>query len=170
MADQRAGTRGGVYPAPGRRLLRPFRAARRVWRARPWIPVHAGLLARDALPRGADARREEGRLLGAARRTAEWLVEVQDEDGAPVMARAAKIALDEVAAGQVLFTRDPRLYGAIPGSRPVWGNYLSFACPNWARKFFLDALAEGRPQAASEVTGTSAMRPRGDRVREPCPE
>jgi len=30
--------------------------------------------------------------------------------------------------------------GAIPGSFPVWGRYEPFAFPNWATKFFCDAL------------------------------
>ncbi|HMC97772.1 MAG TPA: prenyltransferase/squalene oxidase repeat-containing protein, partial [Flavobacteriales bacterium] len=36
--------------------------------------------------------------------------------------------------------------GALPGSVPLWGRYEKFACPNWASKYFADALlcAEGR--------------------------
>jgi uncharacterized protein YyaL (SSP411 family) len=30
--------------------------------------------------------------------------------------------------------------GAIPGSFPIWGRYEPFAFPNWASKFFADAL------------------------------
>ena len=30
--------------------------------------------------------------------------------------------------------------GAIPGSYPLWGKYFSFSYPNWATKFFADAL------------------------------
>lgn len=30
--------------------------------------------------------------------------------------------------------------GAISGSYPIWGNYQRFAFPNWAAKFFIDAL------------------------------
>jgi hypothetical protein len=30
--------------------------------------------------------------------------------------------------------------GALPGSFPVWGKYEPFAFPNWANKFFADAL------------------------------
>jgi uncharacterized protein YyaL (SSP411 family) len=30
--------------------------------------------------------------------------------------------------------------GGLPGSWPVWGQYMRFALPNWAAKFFLDAL------------------------------
>jgi hypothetical protein len=30
--------------------------------------------------------------------------------------------------------------GGVPGSFPVWGEYCSLTAPNWAAKFFLDAL------------------------------
>jgi uncharacterized protein YyaL (SSP411 family) len=35
----------------------------------------------------------------------------------------------------------PELRGALGGSSPVWGKYQRFAFPNWAAKFFVDALA-----------------------------
>lgn len=31
-------------------------------------------------------------------------------------------------------------YGALPGSFPLWGKYEPFAYPNWATKYFADAL------------------------------
>ena len=34
----------------------------------------------------------------------------------------------------------PDTLGAIPGSFPMWGRYEPFAYPNWAAKFFADAL------------------------------
>jgi hypothetical protein len=38
--------------------------------------------------------------------------------------------------------------GAIPGSFPIWGRYEPFAFPNWATKFFCDALL-----LEKEITG-----------------
>ena len=35
---------------------------------------------------------------------------------------------------------DPVVRGAIPGSAPIWGAYSRFEFPNWAAKFFADAL------------------------------
>ena len=35
---------------------------------------------------------------------------------------------------------DNNTFGAIPGSFPLWGRYEPFAFPNWATKFFCDAL------------------------------
>ena len=41
---------------------------------------------------------------------------------------------------QDLRTRRPGIRGAIKGSHPVWGRYLFGTFPNWAVKFFMDAL------------------------------
>ena len=30
--------------------------------------------------------------------------------------------------------------GALFGSQPLWGRYEAFGCPNWASKYFLEAL------------------------------
>lgn len=32
------------------------------------------------------------------------------------------------------------VFGAIAGSRPIWGGYIHFMYPNWATKFFIDSL------------------------------
>lgn len=36
--------------------------------------------------------------------------------------------------------KDDRLRGAIAGSFPIWGAYIHYCYPNWASKFFADAL------------------------------
>lgn len=41
---------------------------------------------------------------------------------------------------QNITTSDADIFGAIPGSSPLWGEYERLAFPNWATKFFLDAL------------------------------
>lgn len=41
---------------------------------------------------------------------------------------------------QLLSPKDKRIRGAIAGSYPIWGAYQRFAFPNWAAKFFVDAL------------------------------
>jgi hypothetical protein len=38
------------------------------------------------------------------------------------------------------FKEKENTLGAIPGSFPVWGRYEPFAFPNWATKFFCDAI------------------------------
>ena len=47
--------------------------------------------------------------------------------------------LAEVIGCQVLKGNLNRV-GALPGSAPIWGAYLPFRYPNWAAKFFLDAI------------------------------
>jgi len=48
--------------------------------------------------------------------------------------------LDDVAATQDVTSRDKPYYGAIKGSLPVYGRYAPLQYPNWATKFFIDAL------------------------------
>lgn len=57
---------------------------------------------------------------------------------------AALLALDGVKAAQLMRNRAPGLRGGVPGSAPMWGRYLSLACPNWPAKFFVDALLAKR--------------------------
>lgn len=53
---------------------------------------------------------------------------------------AALKAIDQVKARQALGTGNADVRGAISGSHPLWGYYLRLAFPNWAAKFFADAL------------------------------
>jgi prenyltransferase beta subunit len=39
-----------------------------------------------------------------------------------------------------LENRNPGIRGALKGASPIWGKYMRFSYPNWATKFFLDAL------------------------------
>jgi uncharacterized protein YyaL (SSP411 family) len=42
-------------------------------------------------------------------------------------------------SGQPVEIANPAV-GGVPGSFPIWGEYMRFAFPNWAAKFYLDAL------------------------------
>lgn len=53
---------------------------------------------------------------------------------------AAWRAIAYVKRTQRLEEDDPIVRGAIPGSAPIWGDYSRFEFPNWAAKFFADAL------------------------------
>lgn len=53
---------------------------------------------------------------------------------------AAWRAIAYVKRTQRLADNDPVIRGAIPGSAPIWGAYSRFEFPNWAAKFFADAL------------------------------
>jgi uncharacterized protein YyaL (SSP411 family) len=49
-------------------------------------------------------------------------------------------ALEYVMSTQDISTTDPNVRGGIKGSNPVWGCYASMSFPNWATKFFVDAM------------------------------
>jgi hypothetical protein len=55
---------------------------------------------------------------------------------------AAEQAIGLVSRAQLLDHQDPNLRGGIPGSDPIWGAYISLALPNWAAKYYIDALLD----------------------------
>lgn len=78
-------------------------------------------------------------LTGNAQLAIAWM-RIYQRNRDPRYLKAASGAIDIVAAKQVKQARDPNLVGAIPGSSPSWGRYMAFRYPNWAAKFFMDAL------------------------------
>lgn len=58
----------------------------------------------------------------------------------PAFVDAAERVNRYLMATQDLTSRNPGLRGGIRGSFPIHGGYLRYAVPNWATKFFLDAL------------------------------
>jgi hypothetical protein len=52
---------------------------------------------------------------------------------------SAESALDQIKRWQY-FSRNSRLHGGLPGSKPLGGRYMRFSIPNWGVKFFIDAL------------------------------
>ncbi len=59
--------------------------------------------------------------------------------GALKFKAAANSFLSEIMGFQKLGA-NKNTFGALPGSAPFWGAYLPFRYPNWAAKFFLDAM------------------------------
>jgi len=55
---------------------------------------------------------------------------------------AARKAVIFVAKRQDLKTINKNIFGGIPGSSPIYGRYERFKYPNWAAKFFADALLD----------------------------
>jgi hypothetical protein len=53
---------------------------------------------------------------------------------------AALKILEMVKATQNLVSKNPGVRGGVPGCYPCWGKYNPFSFPNWATKFFADAL------------------------------
>jgi folate-dependent phosphoribosylglycinamide formyltransferase PurN len=72
-----------------------------------------------------------------------WL-HMYREHGDPRLLNAALKAIDIVKAGQVMDGGPPGVLGGVAGSQPVWGAYIPHAFPNWAVKYFIDALLEKR--------------------------
>ncbi|MBC8262797.1 MAG: hypothetical protein H8E47_01550 [Anaerolineales bacterium] len=58
----------------------------------------------------------------------------------PSYLESARRAVAFVAATQDLRTSNANIRGAIAGSHPIYGHYERFKYPNWAAKFFIDAL------------------------------
>jgi len=80
-------------------------------------------------------------LTGNAQMALIWL-ELHRLFGDPMLVSAACKAIDLVKRAQPMSAGDPGILGGIPGSDPVWGDYLYMRIPNWAAKFFVDALIE----------------------------
>jgi hypothetical protein len=78
-------------------------------------------------------------LTGLAQMSLNWirLAQVTGDAGFRDHARAGLACLKTT---QRLETRDPVVRGGIAGSLPIWGDYSRFEYPNWAAKFFADAL------------------------------
>ena len=54
--------------------------------------------------------------------------------------QAADRLVDFLKATQRLDTGNPAIDGALPGSFPIFGDYMKGGYPNWATKYLLDAL------------------------------
>ena len=68
-----------------------------------------------------------------------WL-RLYERTGDATLLTAAFKAIDEVKQAQDLDNPNPGIRGGIPGSFPIWGEYITNAIPNWAAKYFIDAL------------------------------
>ena len=73
------------------------------------------------------------------------------------LVNAALKAIDLVKLAQPMRNPNPGLFGGVPGSDPVHGSYIEGAVPNWAAKYFIDALLEKR-RILAELR-TEAMKP-----------
>jgi hypothetical protein len=62
---------------------------------------------------------------------------------------AAQHIIEFVKSAQSLTSWSPGVRGAVPGSFPCWGKYFPLGFPNWAAKFFADALMLSEAVAAS---------------------
>ncbi|WP_053334302.1 formyltransferase family protein [Gemmatimonas phototrophica] len=61
-------------------------------------------------------------------------------DNDPRKLNVALRLIDAVCGAQQLDHGNPGVRGGIAGSFPVWGSYIYASLPNWAAKFFIDAV------------------------------
>lgn len=78
-------------------------------------------------------------LTGVAQMSLNW-TRLAQETGDKSLHVPARGALAYLALQQRLSDPDPAVRGALAGSQPIWGDYSRFEFPNWAAKFFADAL------------------------------
>ncbi|MCB1852662.1 MAG: terpene cyclase/mutase family protein [Gammaproteobacteria bacterium] len=78
-------------------------------------------------------------LTGSAQMSLNWtrLAQITGDDAFREHARSA---LSYLKRSQKLDDSDDAVRGGIAGSLPIWGGYSRFEFPNWAAKFFADAL------------------------------
>jgi hypothetical protein len=78
-------------------------------------------------------------LTGNAQVSIVWL-KLYNLTGDVEFLSSAKKLLDQVKSKQNLKSSNLGIKGAIAGSFPIWGGYREYSYPNWAAKFFSDAL------------------------------
>ena len=78
-------------------------------------------------------------LTGVAQMSLNW-TRLAQATGSDALRRNARSALEYLKTTQRLDHPDPAVRGGIAGSAPIWGDYSRFEYPNWAAKFFADAL------------------------------
>ncbi len=89
-------------------------------------------------------------LTGNAQHALIWL-HMYEEHGDPRLLNAALKAIDIVKAAQAMDAEDLGVRGGIAGSQPVWGEYIPHAFPNWAAKYFVDALLAKQKALETEI-------------------
>jgi hypothetical protein len=78
-------------------------------------------------------------LTGVAQMSVNWTRCAQAAGAAELRGNARK-ALSLLKRCQRLHDDDEVAHGSLAGSMPIWGAYSRFEFPNWAAKFFADAL------------------------------
>ena len=78
-------------------------------------------------------------LTGTAQMSLNW-TRLAQETGAEDLREPARRALAYLKTTQRLDHPAAEVRGGIAGSEPIWGDYSRFEYPNWAAKFYADAL------------------------------
>lgn len=99
-------------------------------------------------------------LTGIAQMSLNW-TRLAQATGADELRRHARSALAYLKTTQRLDHPDPAVRGGIAGSAPIWGDYSRFEYPNWAAKFFADALMMDLKDIAVPPVAVAAGASRG---------
>ncbi len=78
-------------------------------------------------------------LTGVAQMSLNWTRLAQAAD-VPELRESARKALSYLKKNHHIDAGDEVVKGGIAGSAPIWGDYSRFEYPNWAAKFYADAL------------------------------
>jgi hypothetical protein len=100
-------------------------------------------------------------LTGTAQMAACWLL-LYRETGNPLFKQAA-FAANRYVRGTVRLDGPPETRGAVKGSFPVSGGYVRFQYPNWACKFFIDAISLERDLREQESQSALSVHAGGRR-------
>ncbi len=88
-------------------------------------------------------------LTGNAQMALIWFALYEQTSDSRFLNAALKV-IDLVKVAQPMTSSESGIRGGVPGSDPVWGGYIRMAIPNWAAKFYIDALLKKR-QVLSEL-------------------
>jgi hypothetical protein len=117
---------------------RYFEAALKAGRALAQVQREDGWLAGTYDERWAPAA-SYCCLTGVAQMSLNW-TRLAQETGDDAWREPARRALAYLYGQQTLDDPDEAVRGGIAGSAPIWGDYSRFEFPNWAAKFFADAV------------------------------
>lgn len=79
-------------------------------------------------------------LTGDAQTALIWLKLYRDHGFDARYLNGALKIVELIESTQILDSKNPGIRGGIAGSYPVWGGYIRYGFPNWAAKFFADAV------------------------------
>lgn len=85
-----------------------------------------------------------------------WLLIAEQRDDERFVNTSSKL-IDSLCAAQTK-TTFINLKGGLAGSKPFFGRYIAFRQPNWASKYFMDALLS-EDQAYTRLKANTKIKP-----------
>ena len=77
--------------------------------------------------------------------------------GEPTFEQMSQFVLWEILDFQSLESKNKNRSGALAGRAPLWGPYLRMRYPNWAAKFFLDAMSAFQISSDAALKNTTHL-------------